>query len=292
MSKLRILVTGGSGQVGTELLRNEWTSDVEIVAPTRQEFDLCDFDRLERYVTEGDFAAVVNSGAYTAVDRAEDDVLMAWKINALAPAALAAATKRCGIPIIHVSTDYVFDGAKDGVYVENDPVAPLGVYGASKEAGEQAVRTGNPKHIILRTAWVFGATGSNFVKTMIRLGREKPTLRVVDDQLGSPTAATDIAETLVNVTRQLIDDNSPKTGTFHFVNSGTATWYEFAQEVFQELRRRGEKTPVLEPISSDQYPTRARRPRNSRLSTDKLRRELGTQPREWTAALRQIIGSL
>jgi len=263
-----------------------------LVAPTRQEFDLSDCDRIERYIAEGGFAAVINSGAYTAVDRAEADVLTAWKVNALAPAAIASATKKCGIPIVHVSTDYVFDGEKKEAYVEGDPVAPLSVYGASKEAGEQAVRTGNSYHIILRTAWVFGTTGNNFVKTMIRLGKEKPLIKVVNDQWGSPTAAVDIADILAKLTDRLINEDGTRVGTYNFVNSGTATWYQFAREIFRQLGARGLEIPALEPINTDQYPTPARRPVNSRLSTEKLRQDFGVEPRDWTVALQQILWSL
>ncbi len=186
MSKRRILITGGTGQVGTELLRCHWPEDIELIAPARQELDLCDCDRIKSFIAAGSFSAVINSGAYTAVDRAESDILTAWKVNAMAPVAIAAATKDSGIPIIHISTDYVFNGANNAPYVEEDPVGPLGVYGASKEAGEQAVRTGNPRHVILRTAWVFSAHGTNFVKTMLRVADERSVIKVVNDQHGSP----------------------------------------------------------------------------------------------------------
>jgi dTDP-4-dehydrorhamnose reductase len=285
----RILITGGTGQVGTELRNRSWPSDIELVAPTRQELDLSDCDAIEELITGGDFCAVINSGAYTAVDRAESDVATAWKVNALAPAVIAAATKRQGIPLVHVSTDYVFDGTKDGPYLEDDPVSPLCVYGGSKEAGEQAVRTGNPRHIILRTAWVFSPYGSNFVTTMLRLGEERTLLRVVDDQCGSPTSASDVASAIAAIVRQLIEQDTAPIGTYNFVNSGQATWYGFAQEIFQLRKGDGYNSPTLEAIRTDQYPTPARRPANSRLSTDKLRRDFGIEPRPWNAALRQTL---
>lgn len=285
----RILITGGTGQVGTELLGSSWASDIELVAPTRKELDLSYCDGIEGYISAGDFCGVVNSGAYTAVDRAESDILTAWKVNALAPAAIAAATKRLGIPLVHVSTDYVFDGSKNGPYVEEDPVMPLGVYGASKEAGEQAVRTGNPRHVILRTAWVFSAHGSNFVKTMLRLGEERTLLKVVDDQCGSPTSASDVASAIAAIACRLIEQDTAPLGTYSFVNAGEATWYRFAQEIFQQRKSAGYDAPALEPIRTDQYPTPARRPANSRLATDKLRRDFGIEPRVWTAALQQAL---
>ena len=177
-----VLVTGGSGQVGSALLR----LDGEFVAPSRAELDLADAGALVAAVSARPWHAVVNAGAYTAVDKAESDVVAAWKVNALAPAALAAATRTAGIPLIHISTDYVFDGSKPEPYVEDDAVRPIGVYGASKEAGEQAVRTANPAHVILRTAWVVSPDGANFIKTMLRLGADRPELRVVADQYGCP----------------------------------------------------------------------------------------------------------
>lgn len=292
MSKRRILIIGGTGQVGTELLRCHWPEDIELVAPARQELDLCDCDRIKNYIAAGSFSAVINSGAYTAVDRAENDILTAWKVNAMAPVAIAAATKNSGTPIIHISTDYVFNGASNSPYVEEDPVAPLGVYGASKEAGEQAVRTGNPRHVILRTAWVFSAHGTNFVKTMLRVADERSLIKVVNDQQGSPTAAADIASTLALISRRLIDDEQCPVGTYNFVNSGEATWYDFASEIFRLRRSAGYRAPELEPIRTSEYPTPARRPANSRLSTEKIQRHFGVEPREWKSALRQVLTSI
>ncbi len=292
MSKRRILVTGGTGQVGTELLRCRWPSDVELVAPNRHELDLNDCDTIGQYIASGDFSAVINSAAYTAVDRAESDVLAAWKVNALAPAAIAAATKALDIPVIHVSTDYVFDGTKIAPYVECDPVAPLGVYGASKEAGEQAVRTGNQRHIILRTAWVYSVHGANFIRTMLRLGRERALISVVSDQTGSPTAASDIALALATIAHRLIEDENAPVGTYNFVNSGHATWYEFACEIFRLRSEAGHIVPTVTAISTQQYPTPARRPTNSRLSTEKLSRDFGIEAREWPVALQQVLASM
>lgn len=288
----RILITGGTGQVGTELLRCRWQSDVELVAPTRDEFDLRDADNIESYVTKGGFCAVINSGAYTAVDGAEDEVLTAWKVNALAPAAMAASTKKCGIPIVQLSTDYVFDGTKNVPYVEDDPVAPISVYGASKAAGEQAIRTANPRHVILRTAWVFSEHGSNFVDTMLRLGADRESLNVVDDQCGSPTSASDIATVLQIIVSRFLESESAPAGTFNFVNTGEATWCEFAREIFAIRADAGHRVPVIRPILTSGYPTKAKRPSNSRLSSAKLRREYGIVPRPWKEALAAVLSNL
>ena len=291
-----ILLTGGGGQVGTELRRLALIDDemagFQIVAPGHGELDLADPDAIARAVAARPWAAVINSGAYTAVDKAETEPVAAWKINALGPAALAYATAQAGVPLLQVSTDYVFDGAKPGPYVETDPVGPLGVYGASKEAGEQAVRTGNPRHIVLRTAWVVSPHGGNFVKTMLRLAETRDALRVVDDQHGCPTSAADIAHTLITLARRLIDDAAAPVGTYHFVNAGEATWCGFAREIFARAEAHGRKAPTVEAITTADYPTPARRPANSRLDTSKLARDFGVIPRPWRTAAGEVVDTL
>jgi dTDP-4-dehydrorhamnose reductase len=289
--ELHILLTGGAGQVGTELLRlapPHW----RIAAPDEDELDLTDLAGVADIVAGESWSAVINAGAYTAVDKAESDVTLAWRINALGPAALAEATAKAGIPLVHVSTDYVFSGDKPGFYVEGDPVAPLGVYGASKEGGEQAVRTGNPRHVIVRTAWLVSPHGSNFIKTMLRLGAERPALRVVDDQRGCPTSATDLAMALITVTERLVTDPRAPTGDYHFVNAGEATWCEFARAIFETAAARGRAAPTVEAITTADYPTPARRPANSRLSADKIRRDFDIEPRPWRVAMEDIVERL
>lgn len=287
----QVLLTGGSGQVGTEIIRLA-PAGLDIVAPGRDNLDLTDPKAIADLVASRPWAAVINSAAYTAVDRAESDVVTAWQVNALAAAAFAEATAQAGIPLIQVSTDYVFDGSKDGFYVEDDPVAPLGVYGASKEAGEQAVRTGNPRHVILRTAWVVSPYGSNFIKTMLRLAETRPELRVVADQRGCPTSATDIASAVLQITQKMIASAEAPTGVYHFVNSGEATWCEFARTIFEISSARGHPTPSVEAITTAEYPTPARRPANSRLDTAKLTRDYGIAPRPWRPAVEDIIAAL
>ena len=282
-----VLLTGGSGQIGSALRRSA-PPGMELVAPDRATLDLADPAALARMVASRPWAAVVNAAAYTAVDRAESDAVAAWQANALAPAALAAATHAAGIPLIHISTDYVFDGAKTAPYVEDDPIAPLGVYGASKEGGEQAVRTGNPRHIILRTAWVVSPDGANFVRTMLRLGAERPELRVVADQHGCPTSAADIAAAI----RAILAQPDPAWGTYHFVNDGAATWYDLAQAVFDRAAGHGLPQPTVTPITTADYPTPARRPANSRLSTDRIRGTFGIEPRPWRTAIDEIVDQL
>jgi len=287
-----ILVTGGSGQVGTELRRLGEAGALDIVAPTHGQLDLNDANAIAAFMATRSWSAIINAGAYTAVDRAQDDAVTAWRVNALAPAALAKVARDSDIPLIHLSTDYVFDGAKATPYVEDDPVGPLGVYGASKEGGEQAVRTTAPRHVILRTAWVVSPHGSNFVKTMLRLGGERPHLRVVDDQMGNPTSAADIAATAAAIARRMIVDPAAPCGTYHFVNSGDATWCGFAREIFALAGARGATVPSVEAIGSADYPTPARRPANSRLSTAKIAGDYAIAPRPWRAALEEIIDAL
>lgn len=286
-----ILLTGGSGQVGTEVIRLA-PAGLNIVAPGRDQLDLADPDAIAALVVSRPWAAVINCAAHTAVDRAETEIVDAWKANAMAPAALAQATARAGVPLIQVSTDYVFDGSKAGFYVETDPVAPVSVYGASKEAGEQAVRTGNPRHVILRTAWVVSPHGANFIKTMLRLAQTRPELRVVDDQHGCPTSATDIAQALLAIAKRMIADPQAPTGTYHFVNSGEATWCGFARAIFEIAAEHGRPAPTVEGITTADYPTPARRPANSRLDVAKLAHDYAIAPRPWRTAVEEIVVTL
>jgi dTDP-4-dehydrorhamnose reductase len=289
--QIDILLAGGDGQVGTELRRlapPHW----RIAAPDEDELDLTDAEAVAAMVASEPWSAVINAAAYTAVDKAESDIVTAWKVNALGPAALAEATAKAGVPLVHISTDYVFSGDKAGFYVEGDPVGPMGVYGASKEAGEQAVRTGNLRHVIVRTAWLVSPHGNNFIKTMLRLGAERPALRVVDDQRGCPTSAGDLAEALISVTSRLIADAEAPCGDYHFVNTGEASWCEFARAIFAAAKAHGHPVPTVEAITTAEYPTPARRPANSRLSTDKIRRDYGVTPRPWNEAMEDIVARL
>lgn len=277
------LVTGGTGQVGTALQRLAPRFGVEIVAPTRAEFDLGTSCAIDALLGRQAFAAVINCAAYTAVDRAESEPDLAFAVNSVAPELIAKATAARGIRLLHVSTDYVFDGSKLGFYDEGDPVAPLGVYGVSKEAGEAAIRAGHPDHVILRTAWVVSPWGNNFVKTMLRVGPERGQLRVVDDQRGCPTSALDIAEALLTIAAK-----PGAVGTYHFVNTGEASWCELARYVFG----RAHLDVGVEAITTDQYPTPAKRPANSRLSTAKLQQTFGIAPRPWQEAVGEVVDAL
>ncbi len=289
---IHLLATGGAGQVGMELGALDWPDGVVLHRPDRTELDLADPASIRRVFETTPYAAVINAGAYTAVDRAESDLVNAFAVNAMAPAVLAELTARAGIPLVQVSTDYVFDGASQTPYVETDPVGPLGVYGASKLAGELAVRTGNPRSVILRTAWVQSPHRSNFVKTMLRLAGEQPRLRVVADQFGCPTAAADIATAVRLITLRLMDDRNAPTGVYHFVNAGSTSWAGLASMVMEQSRMRGGPSVAVEPIPTSDYPTPARRPANSRLSTDKIVRDYGVVPRDWSPAVAEVVEAL
>lgn len=287
----RILITGGTGQVGGSLTKLDWPEGTELVLPSRSELDLSDADQIGSFVRAGGFDAIISSGAYTAVDKAEDDLLTAFKVNGLAPAAFAEAAKELGIPLVHMSTDYVFDGGKAGRYVETDPIDPQGVYGASKAAGELAIQSSSCRHVILRTAWVFSAIGANFVKTMIRLV-DRPELKVVDDQTGCPTAAPDIARAAQAVVLRQLGDKDAPNGVYHYCGDEAVTWFGFASEIFELLKARGDAVPAVAPIPTRDYPTPAKRPANSALDTSRLTQDFGIEPCQWRAALASTVEEL
>ena len=289
---MKILVFGGGGQVGSELSELPWPDSATAHAPGRADVDLCDSDAVSRLVASNDWSCVINLAAYTAVDKAETDVVACWRTNALGPAILADATRARNLPLIHVSTDYVFDGSKAEPYTEDDQTNPLGVYGASKLAGELAVRTANPRHVILRTAWVIGRYGSNFVKTMLRLAGDRDEIRVVSDQRGTPTGAGDLASALVSVAERVSAGPDHPVGIFNFANTGETTWAGLAEAVLRESAERGGPSAKVVPITTADYPTAARRPPNSRLSTDRIRAEFGVEPLPWEDAVSEIVGNL
>lgn len=278
-------MTGGSGQVGGALVRLAASKGIATFAPQRSELDLSSADSIAAFVRASQWSTIVSCGAYTAVDRAESESEAAYAINAVAPGILATEAARANIPIIHVSTDYVFDGSKHQPYVETDSVNPMSVYGRTKEAGEAAVRAACPNHAVIRTAWVVSAGGANFINTMLRLRSERAELGVVDDQIGCPSSADDIASALLTVVEQL----GNRSGTWHFVNSGEASWFDLAAHVFVAAEAKGLPVPKLDPISTAQYPTPAKRPANSRLNTDKFGADFDFAPRSWQAAINDIL---
>ena len=295
---MTVLLFGGNGQVGHELRRSlRALGDVVVTTrsgqlPEGARCEVADFDcpdSLAALVQRVAPAIVVNAAAYTAVDKAEDDVDAAFRTNAEAPGVLARACALRDIPFVHYSTDYVFDGQGSRPYREDDPTAPLGVYGASKLAGEDAIRAAGGRHLILRTAWVYGQHGHNFMKTMLRLGAERDELRVVADQVGTPTPAALIAD----VTTELLGLRDAPSGTFHLTPRGETSWHGFAEAIFEEALALGliPRAPKVIPIATSDYPTRARRPGYSRLDIGRLEQVLGRALPEWRTGLRQVLGS-
>ncbi|WP_431857386.1 dTDP-4-dehydrorhamnose reductase [Azospirillum sp.] len=289
---MKVLILGTSGQVGDALMRAAWPQDSALVGLSRPDIDMLRPETVEAAVAAHAPDLVVNATAYTAVDKAESDRDAAFTVNRDGPGRLAAACAARGIPLIHISTDYVFDGSKPGPYTEEDPVRPLGVYGASKEAGEAAVRTALPQHVILRTSWVYAVHGANFVKTMLRLGREREELGVVADQHGAPTAAADIADAIVAIARRIDSDPAGVWGTYHFTGAGETTWHGFADRIFQRLERETGRRPRLKAIGTADYPTPARRPANSRLDCAKIRAVFGIEPPRWGDSLERVLDAL
>ena len=295
---MTVLLFGGNGQVGHELRRSlRALGDVVVTTrsgelPEGAHCEVADFDRpdtLAELVERVAPAIVVNAAAYTAVDKAEDDVDAAFRTNAEAPGVLARACALRDIPFVHYSTDYVFDGQGSRPYREDDPTAPLGVYGASKLAGEDAIRAAGGRHLILRTAWVYGQHGHNFMKTMLRLGADRDKLRVVADQVGTPTPAALIAD----VTTELLGLRDAPSGTFHLTPRGETSWHGFAEAILEEALALGliPRAPKVIPIATSDYPTRARRPGYSRLDIGRLEQVLGRALPEWRTGLRQVLGS-
>jgi dTDP-4-dehydrorhamnose reductase len=295
MSEKRpILVAGKTGQLARCLVQEARRRGTALVALGRPELDLTQPEGLAHTIKAEAPRAIVNAAAYTAVDKAEAEPALAMAVNRDGAGALAAAAARLGVPFIHVSTDYVFDGRKHGAYVEEDTPSPLGAYGHSKLAGEAAVRAACPSGVILRTSWIYSPFGQNFVATMLRLAATREKVQVVDDQHGAPTAAFDLADAILDLVEQLAaatrdHDNG---GIYHLANAGETTWHGFAAAIFADWARRGRRVPALEAITTAQYPTAARRPANSRLDCSKIARVFGLQLPPWRSSLERCLDEL
>ena len=262
----RILITGKNGQVGRELTERAKELALDFVAFDSKELDVRDREMVFAAVAKHQPTAVINAAAYTAVDKAEEEKELAYAVNRDGVENLALACKTQDIPLIHISTDYVFDGEKDSPYVESDTPNPIGVYGASKYAGEKVLQTTWHKHVIIRVGWVFGRYGNNFVKTMLLLAKERDELAVVDDQIGGPTSAVDISK---NILRYVVNGEDCY-GVFHLESSPVVSWFGFAREIFKQLAiLGGEPSPEVNAISSGQFPTPVKRPANSKLATSR-----------------------
>ena len=300
---IRMLVTGARGQVGSEVAR-ELAGRAELIAHDRSTLDLANPGEIAARVREARPDVIVNCAAYTAVDRAETEHDKAHAVNGVAPGILAEQAKRAGALLIHYSTDYVFDGAKRGAYVEGDATNPVSVYGRTKLEGERAVAQSGCRHLILRTSWVYGPHGANFLLTMLRFAATREELRIVDDQRGAPTSARAIAR----LTRELLDRNgdtdeitraeldqvAEKGGLYHATAAGETTWFGFAQAIFDEARRQRVpgRTPRLVAITTPEYPTPAKRPANSVLSSARLQSTFGVAIPDWRRGLEEVVSAL
>jgi dTDP-4-dehydrorhamnose reductase len=291
--RMKILCIGKSGQVAQALAERTAFAGVDCVCLGRPELDLLSVENIEAAFGDTHPTIVVNAAAYTNVDGAESDQATAFAVNADAVGQLAEHCANRGLPLVHLSTDYVFDGSGAEPFLETDPTDPLNTYGASKLAGEMAIREALSQHVILRTAWVYSSFGRNFVKTMLRLGEEQGEATVVDDQIGAPTSALDIADTILLIARQIEAGSEPeKCGTYHYAASGEASWADVAALIFEIYEKRHGCKIKLKRIPSSDYATPARRPLNSRLNTNKITETFGVVPKDWKLSLEATVERL
>jgi dTDP-4-dehydrorhamnose reductase len=286
---MRVSTIGTTGQLAMALRAASWNAPLEPLDPRK--LDVSDREALFRELDRQRPDLIINASAYTAVDRAETERERAFAVNESGPRWLAEWCQSNQAGLIHVSTDYVFDGKKSAPYLETDATNPLGVYGASKLAGEEWIRRLLERHVIVRTSWVFSEHGQNFVKTMLRLARERDELRVVADQRGRPTAANDLAVALLRLGERFAK-RSVDFGTFHFAGAGATTWHGFASAIVEEQARFTGRTPKVTPITTPEFPTPAARPANSVLDTSRFESSLGVTPPAWQAGLREIVSKL
>jgi dTDP-4-dehydrorhamnose reductase len=286
---MRIFVSGQEGQLARCLMAG--AGNHEVICAGRPTFDFRNSEKVEQIVAQAKPDIIVNAAAYTAVDKAESEPELAMTINRDGAAAMARAAERLDVPLIQISTDYVFSGKKPTAYIETDETAPLNIYGASKLAGEQAVATLAKNYAILRTSWVYSSYGNNFVKTMLRLGAERPDLSIVADQWGCPTSADDLAAVVIKVANDL-RRNSNLNGIYHVAGTGETNWADFAREIFNIASVHGKLLPTVKNITTADYPTPATRPLNSRLNCQKLFEVFGARLPAWQESLQRVIGQI
>lgn len=290
MDKKKILLTGINGQVGHAL--QPLLAGFDCVGLSRQELDLTNVDMIRRVIREIKPDIIINPAAYTAVDRAESEPELAYAINAIAPGVIAEEAGKLGSALVHFSTDYVYDGGKSTPYEEDDQVNPISIYGKSKLAGEDAIRAVGVPHLILRTSWVYGAYGKNFLKTIIRLASEREELGIVADQFGAPTAGISIAEGLEKLLLKWVPEYEHQTGVYHFTNTGSTTWHGFACEIVKQysaIQRLKVDEKNIKPLTTADYPTPAARPANSCLNHEKLKSTFGLVLPTWQEGLKSVI---
>lgn len=290
----RYVVTGLEGQVVRSLIeRGALHDDITIVPVGRPALDLSNIETIEAALVAAEPDAIISSAAYTTVDQAETDQANAFAINAAAVGEIGRVAKVLGIPVVHLSTDYVFDGEKTSAYMEDDVVNPVSVYGRSKLEGERLLAASGVDHVILRTAWVYSPFGKNFLKTMLRLAETRAALDVVADQIGNPTSALDIADAVIKVTNNLVSsDSAGLRGVFHMTGTGDVSWAVFAMEIFAVSFRNGGPTARVDSITTAEYPTPARRPKNSRLDCSKLTARHGISLPAWQGSMADIVNRL
>ena len=295
VEKMKILVTGANGQVGTELCEQARARGFDVLATGRENLDISDQNAVDNYVVEHRPQIIINAAAYTAVDKAEEEIELAEQINALGPKILAVAAAKNNIPLLHISTDYVYSGDKEGFYVESDETSPQGIYGKTKHQGELYVREALEQYVTLRTSWVFGVTGNNFVRTMIRLATQHSELGVVADQKGCPTFAGDIANSLLTIAADFNAGKNVSWGTYHYCGKEPVTWHEFAEAIFEEALQKSviDKKPKVNVLTTAEYPTAAKRPANSVMNCDQF---IATFPAigqaSWQSGLEKVVESL
>jgi dTDP-4-dehydrorhamnose reductase len=291
---MTILLTGAGGQVGREIQRQANQAGISLVSMPRDQLDITDPDAVQQVVRETRPGIIINAAAYTAVDKAEDEPVLALRVNRDGAANLADAAEQAGIPLIHLSTDYVFDGNSPRPYLETDTVSPIGVYGNSKWEGEEAVRRHLAQHLIVRVSWVFGCHGHNFVKTILRLTQDRDKLRVVADQTGGPTYAGHIADLLLDLSRRIAAGDPIGWGSYHFCGSPVTSWHAFAEAIVHSGRRRGliDHPVTVDAITTADYPTRARRPANSALDCRKLEMAFALAPQAWQTGLDDMLARI
>jgi dTDP-4-dehydrorhamnose reductase len=285
-----LLLFGAGGQLGQEIVARSAALDIKVIARARSQTDIADARQVAAAMDAAKPGLVINAGAYTKVDQAESEPDEAYRANATGAGIVAEVCASAGVPLVHISTDYVFDGKKSAPYVEDDPPAPLGVYGASKLAGEEAVRQRHKEHIILRTSWVYGRYGANFLKTILRLAGERDELNVVSDQRGSPTNTCDLAEIVLQLMPGL--PGSAHWGTYHFSGEGETSWYQFADEILKTWEIASGERPKLNAITTAEYPTAARRPANSVLDNSLFKATFGFKARPWREAVKETVNIL
>lgn len=281
---MKVVVTGGGGQLGTEMQLQPAPPEIDIAALDQAELDITSNRSARAALRDSAADVVVNTAAYTAVDKAESEPELAFAVNRDGAGVLARACQDEGIALVHVSTDFVFDGRKDSPYNEDDPVKPINVYGASKAAGEDMVRRECADHLILRTAWVYSPFGHNFMKTIYGRASGGTTLSVVNDQIGTPTAAADIARAILQICGAIASGGDWSRGTFHYASEGRTSWYGFAARIVEFVAQHSERTPVLQEIGTADYPTPASRPANSQLDCTRIGIEYGIRPPAWEVA--------